>query len=153
MNKTEITTALNSFISAIGKVTKVRHTSANALIVDEIYNQPVVDNHTTQTFTTKSGSVLAYGITIIKVGNIAHISGNVTNTSGATVNSQNIFSFKESQFKPRINLENINIIATAQNTQSVIKLLLTDVGISYSGTGLASGPSYQFELTTYITQN
>jgi hypothetical protein len=153
MTKTEITTALNSFISAIGKITKARHTSANALILDELYNNEVKDSQNDETYTSKSGSIFNYNIKIIKVGKIAHISGVITNVSGVSQPAQNVFSFKENQYKPKIAFNPINLVANNLSSASFIRLVLTSSGIYYSGSNLSLGAPYEFNFTTYITEN
>ena len=151
MNKTEITTALNSFISAIGKVTKTRHTSANALIVDEIYNQPVVDDQISETFTTKAGSIFIYFLTIIKVGNVAQIRVKITNTTGNSQNAQSVFSFKENQYKPKPVF--VTKIRAFSSGGAVLNFTLTNAGLVFDGNNFPTNVEYEFNFQTYITQN
>ena len=48
--KANLITALNGFISAVVGITK--HRNANNAIVDEIYPNSIIDNQTTETYTT-----------------------------------------------------------------------------------------------------
>jgi hypothetical protein len=151
MTKTEITTALNSFISAVGKITKVRHTNANTLLVNELYSEPVVDISTNETFTTKSGSNFYYDLFIVKVGKVAQITARITNVSGVSQNAQAIFAFKENQYKPKTAFNPIKIRAFSNNG-AILNLTLTSSGLVLNSGTAPNGTLYEFTFTTYITE-
>jgi len=65
-----------------------------------LYPTAVTDTHLTQTYTTKAGTVFNYTISLVKHGNAVHISGIVTNTSGLSVTGQDVFDFKDTEYKP-----------------------------------------------------
>jgi len=152
MTKVEITTALNSFISAIGKITKVRHTSANSLIVDELYSNPITDSNVNETFTIKAGNVFSYALAIVKVGKVAQITARITNVSGSSQGAQSVFSFRENEYKPKIAFNPIKIRAFSSGG-AVLNFTLTNSGLVFNGALAPNGTLYEFSFETYITEN
>ena len=98
MTKTELTSAIGTAIAII--VSRVKVLLGLSKIVDVLYPTAVTDTHLTQTYTTKAGTVFNYTISLVKHGNAVHISGIVTNTSGLSVTGQDVFDFKDTEYKP-----------------------------------------------------
>jgi len=98
--KAQIITALDNQINAVGKVTKVRHTEANEILLDGYYPTPVTDNSTDETYTTQTTPTVTYAIQITKQGRSVRINGSYTNTTGvALIAGTEIFAFKDNEFK------------------------------------------------------
>jgi hypothetical protein len=121
-------------------------------IVDELYPNSVTDNHTAETYTTKGGTNLGYSIRITKSGNIANIRGTVSNLQPVAFGSQSVFSFKNTEFRPKEGQNNFTFFANQTNGTAQIKLFL-------SGTELVlirninPSTTYEFDFKTYITQD
>ena len=91
--KAGLLATINGFITAV--ITQAKHRSSMSAVVDEIYPTEVTDNQTTQTYTTKAGTNLNYTITIVKSGNIAHISGIITNNLEIALPNPLVFTWKD----------------------------------------------------------
>jgi hypothetical protein len=151
--KSALITALNGFISAVVNTTK--HRNANNTIVDEIYPTQVTDNSTSQTYTTVFNSNIAYELRITKSGNIAHIRGQLQNTTTSILASQNAFTWKDSEFRPRSG-NDFRFQAVSPNGQNRITLFLSNnvlAVISNFPPESAGSEFYAFEYTTYLTND
>lgn len=150
--KTNLITALNGFITAVVSITK--HRNANNAIVDEIYPTAVTDTQITETYTTKSGTSLTYSITIIKSGNIAHLKINVRNSTASALGDVSVFSWKNSEFKPKSVVNSIKFKAYYDtNNINEITLLLDENGIHLKGAINPGSFSFVSDFKTYITQD
>jgi len=98
MTKTELTSAIGTAITIV--ISRVKLFLGLSKIVDVVYPVAVTDSNTTETYTTKEGSAITYTITLIKHGNAVHISGNVTNTTNSALSGQDIFDWKNTEYKP-----------------------------------------------------
>jgi len=146
--KSNLITALNGFITAI--ITPTKHRNANNAIVDEIYPTQVTDSQATETYTTKAGTNINYSITVIKSGNIAHIKGTVTNNTSSLLGSQNVFTWKNNEFRPKSGVNDVNFIAS--NANNSIRLFLNNNVLSVTSP-MQPITTYSFEFQTYITQD
>jgi len=99
--KTALITAVDLPIGGTaGKVTKVRHKASNDTLINEVYPTKVADSQATETYTTKGGTSINYGLSMTKSGrtNICHLS--FTNTTGLAIPAlSTIFTFKVNEFK------------------------------------------------------
>ena len=69
-------------------------------LIDELYSALVVDNQTTQTYTTKTGTAINYSFTLKKSGNQVIIKGTITNNGFTVLGAQNVCSWKNTEYKP-----------------------------------------------------
>ena len=145
--KTSFLSAINGFITALITQAKVR--SAFSTVSDELYPTSVIDTNSTETYTNKSSTNITYSIRIVKSGNIAHISGQITNVTGVFLNPQYIFTWKDSEFRPKSIVN--NLLFKAENSTSSVRLNLTDAGVQIV-TQMAN-QGFSFDFKTYITQD
>lgn len=148
--KTGILATINGFITAV--ITQAKHRSSMSTLVDEIYPTSVSDTHSTETYTTKAGANLTYTIRIVKSGNISHVRGEITNVSGIYLSPQNIFTWKENEFKPKSGLF-FNTLFVATNTTDTVRLNLNNTGLSIATGEFMNPATFNFEFITYITQD
>jgi len=111
--KTSLLTTINGFITSV--ITQTKHRSSMSAVVDEIYPTQVTDSQTSETYTTKAGTNINYSITVIKSGNIAHVKGTVTNNTSSLIGSQNIFTWKNNEFRPKSGFNDVSFIASNAN--------------------------------------
>ncbi len=145
--KTSFLSTINGFITALITQAKVR--SAFSTVSDELYPTSVIDTQVTETYTNKSSTNITYSIRIVKSGNIAHISGQITNVTGVFLNPQYIFTWKETEFRPKSIVN--NLLFKAENSTSSVRLNLTDAGVQIV-TQMAN-QGFSFDFKTYITQD
>jgi hypothetical protein len=119
-------------------------------IVNEIYPTQVTDSQATETYTTKAGTNINYSITVIKSGNIAHIKGEVRNITNSLQSSQNIFTWKDNEFKPKSGINDFNFKAFTSGGE--ITLFLSNNVLFMQDVAVAN-TTYRFEFITYITQD
>lgn len=97
--KTNITSAINGFITAIVTVTKVR--SAFDTLLNNVYPTPISDTQLTTNVVTKIGTKFTYNLQFSKVGRNIHIYGSITNVSGSVLNSvEDILEVTNAEFEP-----------------------------------------------------
>jgi len=147
MTKANLITALNGFISAVVGITK--HRNANNAIVDEIYPNSIIDNQTTETYTTSS-TVVNYSISIVKSGNIAHISGSFQNPNTFLMSNPIVFLWKNSEFKP--NSSTSLFFLGIDNSGNTKRIGMNNTILTLQDSLDALGTVY-FDFTTYITQD
>jgi hypothetical protein len=147
--KTGILATINGFLTAIITQAKVR--SASSTIVDEIYPTSVTDNDGIETYTTKSGTDIEYLIFIIKSGNIAHIRGQIRNTTNSFLTNQSIFTWKDNEFKPLSGIAS-NSYFFANNSSNAVRLRLSASGLEIFNNSLVPQQNFDFDFKTYITQ-
>jgi hypothetical protein len=145
--KTNFLSTINGFITALITQAKVR--SAFSTVSDELYPTSVIDTQVTETYTNKSSTNITYSIRIVKSGNIAHISGQITNVTGVFLNPQYIFTWKDTEFRPKSIVN--NLLFKAENSTSSVRLNLTDAGVQIV-TQMAN-QGFSFDFKTYITQD
>ena len=147
MTKANLITALNGFISAVVGITK--HRNANNAIVDEIYPNSIIDNQTTETYTTSS-TVVNYSISIVKSGNIAHISGSFQNPNTLKISNPIVFLWKNSEFKP--NSSTSLFFLGIDNSGNTKRIGMNNTILTLQDSLDALSTVY-FDFTTYITQD
>ena len=147
--KTSLLTTINGFITAV--ITQAKHRSSMSAVVDEIYPSNVTDSQATETYTTKAGTSINYSIRITKSGNIAHISGTVRNTTSGILNPQNIFTWKNNEFKPKSGVNDFTF--KALNGSNEVTLFLNNNVLSLTTNILPTSTNYSFDFKTYITQD
>jgi hypothetical protein len=148
--KANLLSTINGFITAV--ITQAKHRSSMSTVVDEIYPSNVTDSQTTETYTTKAGTNFSYSIRITKSGNIAHIKGEVRNITNSLQSSQNIFTWKDNEFKPKSGINDFNFKAFTSGGEITLflsnnVLFMQDVAVAVANT------TYRFEFITYITQD
>ena len=146
--KTNLLATINGFLTAIITQAKVR--SSASTIVDEIYPKSVTDSQATETYTTKAGSDISYDITIIKSGNIAHIKGYIINETGIALSPQNIFSFKDNEFKTKAGVGRIYFKSINSDE---VTFYLDNTGLNLASSMSFSVNDREFPFITYITQD
>ena len=85
MTKTNLLNGLNSFISAVGRITKTRHTSANSLLVDELYSDVILQDTALIEILSPLTSDISYKILISKNGNNVNINGFIRNEGSSAI--------------------------------------------------------------------
>lgn len=145
--KAGILSTINGFITSI--ITQTKHRNSMSAVVDEIYPNRITDTQSTETYTTKAGANITYSIQIIKSGNVAHIKGTIDNVSGLFLSPQNVFTFKENEYKPLSALAS-TIYFTARNASGTIRMSLDSTGLNTFST--MPNEEFNFEFITYITQ-
>ena len=145
--KANLITALNGFISAVVGITK--HRNANNAIVDEIYPNSIIDNQTTETYTTSS-TVVNYSISIVKSGNIAHISGSIQNPNHFLMSNPIVFLWKNSEFKP--NSSTSLFFLGIDNSGNPKRIGMNNTILTLQDSLDALSTVY-FDFKTYITQD
>jgi hypothetical protein len=146
--KANLLSTINGFITAV--ITQAKHRSSMSAVVDEIYPSNVTDSQTTETYTTKAGTNFSYSIRITKSGNIAHIKGEVRNITNSLQSSQNIFTWKDNEFKPKSGINDFNFKAFTSGGE--ITLFLSNNVLFMQDVAVAN-TTYKFEFITYITQD
>jgi hypothetical protein len=147
--KTSLLTTINGFITAV--ITQAKHRSSMSAVVDEIYPSNVTDSQATETYTTKAGTSINYSIRITKSGNIAHISGTVRNTTAGILGSQNVFTWKDNEFRPKSGVNDVKF--DAFNGANKITLFLSNNVLFLETSILPTSTNYSFDFKTYITQD
>jgi hypothetical protein len=90
--------AVNSFITAL--ITQSKHRDSMLEVINELYPTKVSDSNSTETYTTKNGTVITYSIQIVKQGRSVRINGSYTNTSALVIPiGTTIFTFKTNEFR------------------------------------------------------
>ena len=97
--KTSLLASLNSFISAIGLVTKERHTNANELFVDEFYPTIFYEQSSGTTVLTTPLN-LTYKLRFQKCGNKVSVNGQIQNFTDSVATSEEIFAINNADFRP-----------------------------------------------------
>jgi hypothetical protein len=146
--KSGILATINGFITAIITQAKVR--SAYSTLVDEIYPNVVTDSQLAETYTTKAGSTLGYSITMHKSGNQVFIQGRITNLTALSIGAQNVFTWKNTEFKPKSGVNDFTFKAISGTAQ--INLFLNNNVLSLSSSMPANGV-YTFEYQLFIAQD
>jgi hypothetical protein len=148
--KSGILATINGFITAV--ITQAKHRSSMSTVVDEIYPNIVTDTHLTETYTTKIGADIEYNIEIIKSGNIAHIKGNITNTTGSFLPIlSGIFSWKNTEYR-MLTGQSSRFLATNPLTSATVSLTL-DRTLGLTASSSMSTGTFNFQFITYITQD
>ncbi|MFY8170074.1 MAG: hypothetical protein ACOVK2_03040 [Candidatus Fonsibacter sp.] len=146
--KSGILATINGFITAIITQAKVR--SAYSTVVDEIYPNVVTDSQLAETYTTKSGSTLGYSITMHKSGNQVFIQGRITNLTALLISPQNVFTWKDTAFKPKSGVNDFTFKAISGT--SSVNLFVNNNVLSLTSSMPANGV-YSFEYQLFIAQD
>lgn len=146
-NKSTIISNVNGFLTAIITQLKVRNASLE--LIKELYSDAVSDNQTNETYTTKSGTTINYSLTLKKVGNQPMLKGTITNTGLSMITTQNVFAWKNNEFKPKAGF---TYLFDAKQGNSVVKCLLNSTGLSISSP-MASGIYFIDNFQIYIAQD
>ena len=149
--KTSLLTTINGFITAV--ITQAKHRSSMSAVVDEIYPSNVNDSQATETYTTKAGTSINYSIRITKSGNIAHIKGEIRNTTTGILPSQNVFTWKDNEFRPKSGINDVYFDAYNANNNSTARLFLSNNVLFISSSIIPSSTNFVFDFKTYITQD
>jgi len=148
--KTNFLSTINGFITALITQAKVR--SAFSTVSDELYPASVIDTNSTETYTTKVGSIITYSIRIVKTGNICRVKISVTNTGTTGVLSpQNIFTWKDTEYRPKSGVNDIQFYAESTSGARIL-LFLNNTVLSFTNTPMPIGTFFA-EYTTYIAQD
>jgi len=99
--KTQIETSITTNLATGSDILASEVRETLELVVDNLYPTAVTDNNTTETYTTKSGTNITYSITLFKQGNLPAIKGTITNSTFGTLASQNVFTWKDNEYKPK----------------------------------------------------
>jgi hypothetical protein len=148
-NKTSLLSSINTQITSI--ITQAKHRLSMSLVVDEIYSNGVSDTSVTETYTTKSGTNLTYRLTIKKQGNEVTIKGSVSNISTSALGTQTVFTFKDTEFKPKVDVGNI-VKFKLFNATSEIICSLSSSGLIILGSIPASS-TFDFQSINYTSQD
>ena len=146
--KSGILATINGFITAIITQAKVR--SAYSTVVDEIYPNVVTDSQIAETYTTKAGSTLGYSITMHKSGNQVFIQGRITNLTALSIGAQNVFTWKDTAFRPKSGVNDFTFKAISGTAE--INLFINNNVLSLTSSMPASGV-YTFEYQLFIAQD
>jgi len=102
--KTQIETSITTNLADSSDILASEVRETLELIVDNVYPTAVTDNNTSETYTTKAGTNITYSITLFKQGNFPAIKGTITNSTFSTLSSQNVFTWKDNEYKPKTGL-------------------------------------------------
>ena len=142
MTKTNLLNGLNSFISAVGRITKTRHTSANSLLVDELYSDVILQDTTLIEILSPLTSDISYKILISKNGNNVNINGFIRNEgSSAIAGGFELFDIVDTEYRQRVPLDSFALVRGVTQIPNVIlvfkpnnKIALGSVGLGFNET-------------------
>jgi len=117
--KASLLTALDTFISAVGRVTKARHTDANDLLVDNGYSSIITESYTnlatTATNTTAIGTTHYYTTYWIKQGRLVTVFGTITNKTGSSTSNEDYITINVGEFTPQVVINEFIAHSTSDN--------------------------------------
>jgi len=145
--KTNFLSTINGFITALITQAKVR--SAFSTVSDELYPTSVIDTNSTETYTTKAGSIITYSIRIVKTGNICRMKISITNTG--VLSPQNIFTWKDTEYRPKSGVNDIQFYAESTSGARVLCFINNSV-LSFTNTAMPIGTFFT-DYITYIAQD
>lgn len=136
------------------KVVKVEHADVEQAILDNGYDSGL-DTQITQTYTTKSGTVITYTLLITKSHGIVHLNIKFKNTSASNVsNGTPVFTWKllfagqNNPFIPKAGFAPIANAFDSANTLYVTKVKVDDTGMSLPK-GATAGMEYDAVNISY----
>lgn len=95
--KSGLIAAVNGFITSL--ITQTKHRDSMLEVINELYPTKVLDSNSTETYTTKNGTVITYSVQIVKQGRSVRINGSYNNTSALAIPVETtIFTFKTNEF-------------------------------------------------------
>lgn len=147
MKKSDLVAAVDAALEIV--ITKAKVLLSSTKIIDELYPASVVDNNTTQTYTTKAGTNITYSITIVKSGNIAHVKGTITNVATSAQPPQTIFSWKDTPYRPISGIDKLRFLGLYYASGIAMEF---DENILFLRNSIPLGGVYDFDFKTYITQ-
>ena len=97
--KANLISAVNGYLTAL--ITYLKHRSSMLEVINELYPTKVADSSTTETYTTKNGSVITYNIAFVKQGRSVRINGTYINPSATTTlpNNTKVFDIDVNEFR------------------------------------------------------
>ena len=122
--KANLISAVNGYLTAL--ITYLTHRSSMLEVINELYPSKVSDSNTTETYTTKNGSVITYNISFVKQGRSVRINGTYTNPSVSVTLPTNtkVFDFKVNEFRgDTTGYEGINSTYTPYQINTIGSLL------------------------------
>ena len=141
MTKTNLLNGLNSFISAVGRITKTRHTSANSLLVDELYSDVILQDTTLTEILSPLTSDINYKILISKNGNNVNINGYIRNEGSAIDGGFELFDIVDTEYRQRTPLDSLAVVLGVTQIPEVIlvfklnnKIALGSIGLGFNET-------------------
>ena len=141
MTKTNLLNGLNSFISAVGRITKTRHTSANSSLVDELYSDVILQDTTLTEILSPLTSDINYKILISKNGNNVNINGYIRNEGSAIDGGFELFDIVDTEYRQRVPLDSLAVVLGVTQIPSVIlvfklnnKIALGNIGLGFNET-------------------
>ena len=150
--KTTIQNLIDTNLASGSDITATEHRDVLTQILNENFPNYVTDTDTSETYTTKSGNNILYHITIIKQGNVAHIRLVITNAISSIISNQNIFFWKNSEFRPKSGGVNDFIFEALNHDGSSTRLLFNNNVVKLSG-NMTANAVYTCEFKMYITQD
>lgn len=148
MNKADTIAEVNGFITAVVDITE--HRDSMLTLINQLFPTVVNDSQSTETYTTKAGTNLNYSITIHKSGNSCHIKGSITNNTLFSQTSQNVFTWKTNEYKPKSGVNDFTFRAI--NGANSVNLFLNNSVLALS-TSIPASSTYTFEYQFYIAQD
>ena len=137
MTKTNLLNGLNSFISAVGRITKTRHTSANSLLVDELYSDVILQNRTLTEILSPLTSDISYQILISKNGNNVNINGYINNNGASALTlGFELFDIVDTEYRQRTPLDPSALVRGVTQIPNVILVLQMNNKIALGSVGL-----------------
>jgi hypothetical protein len=113
MTKAEIISAVGTFITAVGRVTKARHKNANDTIINAFYPTVLYDNQTTTNVITKVDDDFGYNVKIAKVGRLVNIDGFVENITESTIANEAFANITNTEFQTAVGILPYYLTATS----------------------------------------
>ena len=97
-NKATIISNINSFITAI--ITVAKHRLSMLEVVNEIYQEPLIDTPLTTNVVTKIPDGFSYYVVFKKTGNTVVFTGRFFNLTGSAVSNVNLMTITNTEFRP-----------------------------------------------------
>ena len=142
MTKTNLLNGLNSFISGVGRITKTRHTSANSLLVDELYSDVILQDTTFIEILSPLTSDISYKILISKNGNNVNINGFIRNEGSSDIaGGFELFDIVDTEYRQRVTSDSFVVVRGVTQIPNVIlvfklnnKIALGSIGLGFNKT-------------------
>ena len=142
MTKTNLLNGLNSFISGVGRITKTRHTSANSLLVDELYSDVILQDTTFIEILSPLTSDISYKILISKNGNNVNINGFIRNEGSSDITGGfELFDIVDTEYRQRVTSDSFVVVRGVTQIPNVIlvfklnnKIALGSIGLGFNKT-------------------
>ena len=157
MTKTQITAAIDTALGIV--ITKAKVLASLLNFTNEIYSEEITDSNTSETYTTKAGSSIAYTLVLKKLGNQVIIKIGIRNTTSSTIGGSDlykvkIFDWKDSPYKPNTS-NNIKVDVYGYSGIPTVQVFLDETGVwLISSLQVTSSllPYFQSNFNSYITR-